>query len=103
LCCILCGCAPKSSIGLTSAELAMLNWDQLAQRARRSVVHFGMWAGDDARNRYFQTTVAQVLAQRFEIALRMVPCADTVELVNKLLNERAAGKNAGGSIDMIWI
>ena len=103
LCCALCGCASKSSIGLAPADLATLSWDQLAQRARRSVVHFGMWAGDDVRNRYFQTTVAHVLAGKFGIELRIVPCADTVELVNKLLNERAAGKSAGGSIDMIWI
>jgi putative spermidine/putrescine transport system substrate-binding protein len=105
LSCVLAGCTPKSTLGPgpAPAELTTLNWDQLAQRARGSAVHFGMWAGDDIRNRYFQTTVTHVLDHKFGIALRIVPCADTVELVNKLLNERAAGKTARGSIDMIWI
>ncbi|MCU1273056.1 MAG: transporter substrate-binding protein, partial [Bryobacterales bacterium] len=103
--CALAGCARKNTVGSgpTPAELASLNWDTLIQRAHGSVVNFGMWAGDDNRNRYFQTTVAHLLDQKFGVTLRIVPCADTVELVNKLLNERAAGKTANGSIDMIWI
>jgi putative spermidine/putrescine transport system substrate-binding protein len=105
LICLLVGCTKTGPAvsDLSPAELARLNWDSLVQRARGSAVNFGMWAGDDNRNRYFQTTVAQLLQQKFGITLRIVPCADTVELVNKLLNERAAGKNSGGSIDMIWI
>ncbi|HTM50572.1 MAG TPA: ABC transporter substrate-binding protein [Bryobacteraceae bacterium] len=101
----LSGCARTSvtGSGLTPADLARLDWDAITQRARGSTVNFGMWAGDDVRNRYFQTTVTRTLRQQFGITLRIVPCADTVELVNKLLNERSAGRHSGGSIDMIWI
>ncbi|HTM51422.1 MAG TPA: ABC transporter substrate-binding protein, partial [Bryobacteraceae bacterium] len=101
----LAGCARKGAVdsGPAPGDLTRLSWDAITQRARGSVVHFGMWAGDDNRNRYFQTTVAHLLQQKFGITLSIVPCADTVELVNKLLNERSAGKTANGSIDMIWI
>jgi putative spermidine/putrescine transport system substrate-binding protein len=98
-----CGGAGVRGPGLTPADLAGLSWDAITQRARGSTVHFGMWAGDDVRNRYFQTTVTRTLRRKLGITLRIVPCADTAELVNKLLNERSAGKHEGGSIDMIWI
>src|SRR5262245_3814594 len=87
-----CGPRGKGGPGPAPADLPDLSWDQHLARVRGSIVNFGMWAGDDIRNRYFQTTVTRTLAQRFGITLRIVPCADTVELVNKLLNERAEGK-----------
>ena len=83
--------------------LAMAVIAGCARRTSESVVNFGMWTGDDHLNRYFQTAIVPALQTKFGISLRIVPCADTVELVNKLLNERAQGKTSGGSIDMIWI
>jgi putative spermidine/putrescine transport system substrate-binding protein len=62
-----------------------------------------MWAGDEDRDRYFQEKVSAELKQRFDITLRIIPLGDTSEAVNKLLTERAGGKNSGGSIDMVWI
>jgi putative spermidine/putrescine transport system substrate-binding protein len=33
----------------------------------------------------------------------MTPLADTSDAINKLLDEKRAGKKAGGSLDMLWI
>lgn len=71
-------------------------------RSGRNEVAFAMWAGEEDRNRYFRGPVTESLARQ-GIALRIVPLTDTVEAVNKLLNEKRAGKTRGGSIDLIWI
>ncbi len=84
-------------------SLGALAWSEVEALARDSTVSFGMWAGDELRNRYFREQVAAELKRNFNLTLRIVPCSDTAELINKLLNEKAAGKTAGGSIDMLWI
>ncbi len=85
------------------AQLATMSWNELTQRARGTTVNFAMWSGDEARNRYFREAVAGEVQRRLGIELRIVPLSDAADAVNKLLNERLAGRLTGGSIDMIWI
>jgi putative spermidine/putrescine transport system substrate-binding protein len=92
---------PKAT--LTPAQFEAMPWDEVVAKARGSEVAFAMWTGDEDRNRYFRSKVASDLQNKFGIKLRIVPLADTADAVNKLLNEKGAGKTAGGSIDMIWI
>jgi len=88
---------------LTPAQFAAVPWEEVVARARGTTVNFGMWAGDEARNRFFQGPVAEALKQKYDVTLRLVPNSDVAEAVNKLLNEKGAGKASGGSVDMIWI
>ncbi len=88
---------------LTPAELAGLRWEEVLENARGVTVNYAMWGGDEARNRYFQSAVVDALRSKYEVTLRIIPLGDTAELINKLLNEKGAGKTAGGSVDMIWI
>jgi len=97
------GPTPDARLALTPAEFAGARWEELLVRARGTTVNYGMWAGDEARNRYFQTEAAETLKRKYDITLRITPLSDTSEIVNKLLNEKGAGKLAGGSVDMIWI
>ena len=62
-----------------------------------------MWTGDEARNRFYQGEVVRDLRQDLGIELRIVPLADTADLINKLLNEKAAGSASTGSVDLVWI
>ena len=91
--------APK----LAPKDLTQTDWQTLENEARGRNVAFAMWAGDVARNRFFQREVSRNLKEKYDINLQIVPLGDTAEIVSKLLNEKAAGKTAGGSIDMIWI
>lgn len=84
-------------------QLATKKWEDVVTLARGSTVSFGMWAGDEARNRYFQGPVAETIRQKYDITLRVVPNSDVAEAVNKLLNEKTAGKTSSGSMDFIWI
>jgi putative spermidine/putrescine transport system substrate-binding protein len=71
--------------------------------ARPREVNFAMWAGDEARNRYFETVVRPHLQTRHGLTLRIVPYGHTSEVVSKLITEKGAGKTTGGSIDVVWI
>lgn len=70
---------------------------------RSREVSFAMWAGDEARNRYFETTVRDELRAKHGLELRIVPYGHTGEIVSKLITEKAAGKGSGGSVDVVWI
>ena len=88
---------------MTPAEFAAGRWEDVALKARGSEVAFAMWAGDEDRNRFFRSSVSRKLKDDAGISLRIVPLADTAEAVNKLLNEKGAGKSTDGSIDVLWI
>ena len=78
-------------------------WQDVLAQARGTEVAFAMWAGDEVRNQFFRNQISRHLQEQFGITLRIVPLGDTAEAVNKLLNEKAAGKRTGGSIDFVWI
>jgi putative spermidine/putrescine transport system substrate-binding protein len=93
--------SPVRPASLAPGALAQMAWADVAQQAQGTTVSFAMWAGDEARNRFFQDDVTRAMAVSPGISLRIVPMAETADLVNKLLNEKSAG--AGGSIDVLWI
>jgi putative spermidine/putrescine transport system substrate-binding protein len=99
----LVGCTSQPVISLSSEQFATQRWDEVLGRARGTTVNFSAWAGDEARNRFYQSTVADTLQRQYGITLRMLPNSDAAEVVNKLLNEKNAGKASGGSIDLVWI
>lgn len=86
-----------------AARVQAMPWAEVAAGARGTTVHFAMWAGDEARNRFFQGQVTEALAGALGVTLRVTPVSDVADVVNKLLNERRAGRRAGGSIDVVWI
>src|SRR5437868_355738 len=85
-------CAKPKAPTLTPAEFAAAKWETIAAQARGAEVALAMWSGDEDRNRFFRSTVTRRLHDDLGIALRIVPLGDTVEAVNKLLNEKSAGK-----------
>jgi len=56
-----------------------------------------MWAGDEARNRFYQGPVTERLQRESGIALRVVPIADVADVVTAL-NEKSAGVTSALSI-----
>jgi putative spermidine/putrescine transport system substrate-binding protein len=88
---------------LTPEQFASRKWEDVVAQARGTIVNYGMWGGDESRNRYFQGAVAEALKRKYDLKLRIVPNNDVAEIINKLLNEKGAGKWRDGSIDMVWI
>ena len=95
--------APSSRSALTAEQFSRSRWDAIVAQANGGEVNFAMWSGDEARNRYYQNAVAARVKQQYGVTLRFLPTNDVADIVNKLLNEKGAGKTSGGTIDLVWI
>ena len=79
-----------------------MSWDEIAAEAAGSELYWYMWGGSDATNAYVQEFVADGLAE-LGVDLEMIPVTDASVYVSKVLGERQAGRDSGGSVDLVWI
>jgi len=74
---------------------------EIEAAARGTEVNFHMYGGWAHVNQWVDGYVAGELKKRYDITLRRTPM-DAPVFVNKLITEKAAGRNPG-SIDLLWI
>jgi putative spermidine/putrescine transport system substrate-binding protein len=79
------------------------SWADILAAARGQTVNFYMWGGSDVINSWVTGYVARTLKERYDITLVMTPVADAPEFINKILGEKQAGRDAGGSVDLMWV
>ena len=91
------GCGGKEK----DIDPASASWDEILEAARGTTVTFYGWGGDENRNNWLNTTVAQHVKDNYDITLEVVGM-NIDEILAKLSGEKQAG-SAKGSIDMIWI
>jgi putative thiamine transport system substrate-binding protein len=77
-------------------------FDEILARARGQTVYFNAWGGAEPINAYI-AWVGEEVRRRFDIELVHVKLTDTAEAVARVLAEQAAGRTAGGTVDLIWI
>lgn len=76
--------------------------EMMAEKAKGQTVYFNAWGGSPAINSYIGWVAEQVEAE-YGIELVHIKLNDTAEAVSRILAEKAAGKTAGGSVDLIWV
>ena len=94
------GCGQKQS-GTQKLDLSSAEWDEIVEAARGTTVTFYGWGGDENRNNWLNTTVADYVKEHYDIALEVVGM-DINDILSKLSGEKQASSETG-SIDMIWI
>ena len=94
------GCGQEQS-GTQKLDLSSAEWDEIVEAARGTTVTFYGWGGDENRNNWLNTTVADYVKEHYDIALEVVGM-DINDILSKLSDEKQAGSETG-SIDMIWI
>ena len=77
-------------------------FEAVLAEAEGQTVYFNAWGGDETINGYIAWVGDQV-QERFGVTLKHVKLADTAEAVSRVLAEKTAGRDEGGSIDLIWI
>ena len=92
---------PPAVSSQTSPDLLRTDFAAIENMARGSTVRFYMYGGWAHVNEWIDTYVAGELKKRYDITLNRVPM-DAAVFMNKLFNEKAAGKKQG-SIDLLWI
>ncbi|KGY12739.1 hypothetical protein NM22_08475 [Vibrio tubiashii] len=91
-----------SSVILSFSSVAADQWQETVQKAKGQTVYFHAWGGSQEINRYIQWAGSELQAQ-YGVTLKHVKVTDIAETTARLIAEKAAGKNSGGSVDMVWI
>ncbi len=77
-------------------------WEEVLAAADGTTVNWFMWGGSDTVNSNVDEYIVALVKDQYNITINRVP-ADAADFVNKVLDESAAGKTEGGSIDLMWI
>jgi putative thiamine transport system substrate-binding protein len=77
-------------------------WDEVLRQARGETVYFNAWGGAENINAYLEWAGSE-LEKRYGVKIVHVKLDDTANAVAKVIAEKAAGKNDGGTVDVIWI
>ena len=78
------------------------SFEQALQRAEGQTVYWNAWGGGERINAYIAWVAERVEAEH-GVELVHVKLSDTAEAVSRVLAEKAAGVDEGGSVDLIWI
>lgn len=93
--------AAAGACALPQVALAQA-WDAVLAKARGQTVHWNAWAGDEKTNAFIAWVGAEV-EKRYGVRVNHVKLKDTAEAVSRVVAEKSAGRDAGGSVDLIWI
>src|SRR3712207_6096361 len=77
-------------------------WPDVLAQAKGQTVYWNAWGGDDRNNAYI-AWVGDEVRKRFGVTLVHVKLNDTAEAVTRVVAEKAANRNEGGTVDLIWI
>jgi putative thiamine transport system substrate-binding protein len=78
------------------------DWQAVERTAKGQTVYWNAWAGESSVNGYIAWAAGEV-EKRYGVKVEHVKLSDTAEAVSKVIAEKAAGRNSGGSVDLIWI
>jgi putative thiamine transport system substrate-binding protein len=78
------------------------DWRQTVKEAKGQTVYFNAWGGSETINDYIEWAGNKV-KQRYGVTVKQVKVSDTANVVNRVLAEKAAGKDTQGSVDLVWI
>ena len=77
-------------------------WDEVLAEAKGETVYFNAWGGAENINAYLEWAGAELKA-RHGVTLVHVKLDDTAKAVGTVVAEKAAGRDEGGTVDLIWI
>ena len=94
--------ALAASAASQSAPAQELRWNDVVAKARGQTVNWNAWAGDEKTNAFI-AWVGDEVAKRHGVKVVHVKLKDTAEAVTRVVAEKAAGRDSGGSVDLVWI
>ena len=94
--------ATALAASLVTTPLFADDWQTTLDAARGQTVYWNAWGGDERTNAFI-AWVGREAEARYGVEIRQVKLTDTAEAVTRVLSEKAAGQDEGGSVDMIWI
>ena len=93
---------PVSGVLAQTSPPAPAGWGATLARARGQTVFWNAWAGDEQTNAFIAWVGGEVKA-KYGVSVQHVRLKDTAEAVTRVIAEKAAGRDADGTVDLIWI
>ena len=90
------------TFGAFAADPDPARWPDVLDKARGETVYFNAWGGAENINAFLDWVGGEMQA-RYGVKVVHVKLDDTANAVAKVVAEKAAGKNDGGTVDLIWI
>jgi len=90
------------AVAVAGTGTARADWQETLAAAEGQTVYWNAWGGDPRINAYIDW-VAEQVEDRHGVELVHVKLADTADAVARVLAEKSAGRETGGSVDLIWI
>lgn len=87
---------------LSLASPALADWQATLESAKGQTVYWNAWGGDERTNAFIAWVSEQTQA-KYGVTVQQVKLTDTAEAVTRVVSEKAAGQDQGGSVDLIWI
>ncbi len=87
--------------GAAGADPLPANWQEAVAQARGETVYFNAWGGNERINAYIAWAGERLAEHAIELV--HVKLADTGDAVARVVAEKVAGREDGGSVDLIWI
>ena len=81
---------------------ALADWSGVLAAARGQTVYWNAWGGDPRTNDFIAWVGRQV-QERYGVTAGQVRLTDTAEALSRVIAEKAAGRDEGGAVDLIWI
>jgi putative thiamine transport system substrate-binding protein len=85
-----------------TASAAGGQWEDIIAKARGQTVYWNAWGGDATTNDFIAWVGRSVL-ERYGVKVVQVKLTDTADAVTRVLSEKTAGRNTGGTVDLVWI
>lgn len=99
----LIGVAVMAIVGsLSTNTFADESWDNITKQAKGQTVYFNAWGGSENVNAYVKWASEEV-QKRYGITVEHVKITDASEVVKRINTEKKAGRDEGGSVDLMWV
>jgi putative thiamine transport system substrate-binding protein len=91
-----------TAMAVLVASPALADWQQTLTEAKGQTVYWNAWGGDARTNAFIEWASSET-ERLYGVKIEQVKLTDTAEAVTRVISEKAAGQDSGGSVDMIWI
>ena len=99
---LLAGALVALTVAASPVRAQAAEWSAIVAKARGQTVNWNAWGGDEKTNAFIAWVGAEV-DRRYGVSVNHVKLKDTAEAVTRVVAERAAGRDSGGSVDLIWL
>lgn len=90
------------ALAILPTSMRAAPWDDTVAAARGQTIYWNAWGGDERTNDFI-AWASDELEARYGVSINHVKLTDTAEAVTRVIAEKAAGRNEGGAVDLIWI